>query len=104
MKREHSKEYERAKTLFRSFSGEEPQPFLHAPKPVVPNVGLLVGTCDGILYTTRRDGKIERYIHKFRASDKPLFVVSPDGKQLILLGGRFQFTERGIVDNSDPSS
>jgi len=29
---------------------------------------------------------------------RPLLVASPDGKCLMLLGGRFKFTDRGIVD------
>ena len=64
---------------------------------------LVVGTCDGVLYTTVRDGRKEKYIHKFKADDAPLLVVSPDGRQLMLIGGRFRFTERGIVDRSDRS-
>ena len=30
-----------------------------------------------------------------------MFIVSPDGKQLFLIGGNYTFTERGIVDASD---
>jgi hypothetical protein len=56
---------------------------------------------DGILYSTVRDGVLEKYIHKFRKADRPLFVVSPDGKQLFLVDGNYTFTERGIVDMSD---
>jgi hypothetical protein len=69
----------------------------------VPNlsvVGLVIGTVDGLLYTTVRDGKQEKYIHKFKVNDRPMFVVSDDGKQIFLLGGNFDFTEQGIVDRS----
>ncbi len=53
--------------------------------------------------TTRSGGKIEKYVHEFKAQDRPMLVVSPDGRQLMLIGGRFRFTERGIVDDSDRS-
>ena len=65
--------------------------------------GRNIGECDGVLYTTVRDGKIEHYIHEFADSDKPMLAVSPNGRQLILIGGRYKFTERGIVDTSDKS-
>jgi len=69
----------------------------------MPKVGVAIGEVDGILYSTVRDGKLEKYIHQFRKADKPLFVVSPDGKRLFLIGGNYDFTERGIVDHSDPT-
>lgn len=64
-----------------------------------PDVALQVGKCDGILYTTIRDGVTEKYIHRFKKSAQPLLVASHNGKLLGLVGGNFQFTERGIVDN-----
>jgi hypothetical protein len=67
----------------------------------VPKAAAEIGTCDGILYTTVRDGKTEHYKHEFAARDKPLLAVSPDGRQLLLIGGHYRFTARGIVDRSD---
>lgn len=64
----------------------------------VPDVALKVGKLDGVLYTTHRDGKTEHYIHKFKQSARPLLAVSFDGRQMIMIGGSYQFTERGIVD------
>ena len=61
---------------------------------------LLIGDVDGILYTTVRDGITEKYIHRFKRQSRPQLLVSPDGKQLYLLGGAYDFTERGIVDKS----
>jgi hypothetical protein len=93
----------RAANLYERFSGHEAEIVGRIRVPDLPRVGVAIGECDGILYTTVRDGVTERYIHKFRAGDRPAFVVSPDGKQLHLVGGRYDFTERGIVDKSDPS-
>ncbi len=82
----------------------------HAPGVIgevdikIPKAVAVIGTCDGILYTTVRDGKTERYIHEFKAADKPAFTVTPDGRGIFLVGGRYDFTDRGIVDASDPTS
>jgi hypothetical protein len=93
-----SYEVDSAAQLYERFSGHEPESLGKVSIPKTPKVMLLVGTCDGILYTTVRDGVTEKYIHQFKKSAKPAFCVSHDGKQLFLVGGDFDFTERGIVD------
>lgn len=67
----------------------------------LPEAVAVIGKCDGILYTTVRDGRTERYIHEFALSDRPMLCVAPGGRQILLVGGRYVFTERGIVDLSD---
>jgi hypothetical protein len=67
----------------------------------LPKAVVVIGPCDFIGYTVQRDGKTEKYIHHFASKDKPAFCVSPDGKQILLIGGDYDFTERGIVDGSD---
>ncbi|PCI44005.1 MAG: hypothetical protein COB41_05570 [Proteobacteria bacterium] len=84
--------------MYRDFTGEEPKSFDQV-SVAWPKTALVVGTCDGIMYTTRRDGEIEHYIHKFKVSARPLLVANHDGKSLGLIGGKFNFTERGIVDS-----
>jgi len=93
----------RAADLYERFSGHEAEAIGKVRVNPLPRVGVAIGEVDGILYSTVRDGVFEKYIHKFRQRDKPLFVVSPDGKSLHLVGGNYTFTERGIVDESDPS-
>lgn len=93
----------KAARLYERFSGHEAEEIGRVKIPALPAVGVAIGDIDGVLYTTVRDGREEKYIHKFAKKDKPLFVVSPDGKQLFLVGGRYTFTERGIVDKSDKS-
>ena len=90
-----------AADLYERFSGHDPEEVGRITVPPVPSVGVAIGEVDGILYSTIRDGRLEKYIHKFNRRDRPLFVVSPDGKQLFLIGGNYSFTERGIVDASD---
>ena len=63
-----------------------------------PEMVFQVGTCDGILYTADRGDGPEEFIHEFEGDAKPMLCATPDGKQLLLIGGNFEFTERGIED------
>ncbi|HEY6020918.1 MAG TPA: hypothetical protein VIY48_13765 [Candidatus Paceibacterota bacterium] len=90
-----------ARDLYERFTGHEGNEVVSIDKPHMPDVMLVVGDVDGILYTTTRDGETEKYIHKFKKNCRPLFCVSHDGKQIFMLGGSYDFTERGIVDRSD---
>lgn len=83
--------------LFNDFTGHNGEVF-KLDKPHVPEVMLVIGYCDGVLYTTVRDGETEKYIHKFAAKSRPLLCSSSDGKNLFILGGEYNFTECGIVD------
>lgn len=94
-------EVDRAADLVERFKGHDAEELGVFEIPDLPSTVAVIGECDGVLYTTVRDGKREKYIHKFAAKDKPLLCVSPDGKQMIFVGGRYVFTERGIVDLSD---
>lgn len=92
---------QKAALLYERFTGHE------TTKPQIINVDPLpkavavIGECDGVLYTTVRDGVKEKYIHEFKHKDKPLLCIRPDGRQILLIGGAYVFTERGIVDASD---
>ncbi|MBK9497442.1 MAG: hypothetical protein IPO08_23550 [Xanthomonadales bacterium] len=98
-----NKDVQRAARLYEKFSGHEAEAIGRLKVPPMPRVGVAVGEVDFIGYTTMRDGVTEKYIHKFKSADKPLFVVSPDGRQLYMVDGRYSFTERGIVDKTDKS-
>jgi hypothetical protein len=87
-----------AKKLYSDFTGHSAEIIDEIPKPVVPDVLIYIGEIDGLMYSTVRDGKKELYIHEFKGEAKPEFCVSPDGKQIFLVGGHYNFTERGIVD------
>ena len=93
----------RGASLFERFTGHEAEVIGRVKVPATPKIGVLIGVLDFVGYTTVRDGVREKYIHRFAVSDKPDFVVSPDGKSLHIIGGRYTFTERGIVDKSDKS-
>lgn len=84
--------------LYEDFSGMKPETIVKVRKPDYDDVIVAFGECEGILYKTMRDGEVEHYIHRFRAKSRPLIAASSDGKQLYLLGGKYKFTDRGIVD------
>ena len=90
-----------AARLYERFSGHQADEVVRVKAPTMPRVVVNIGEVDFIGYTTVRDGVVERYIHRFAKADKPLLVVAPDGSRIIVLGGRYTFTERGIVDASD---
>jgi len=85
--------------LFNDFTGHKGEIF-SVPMPTMPHAALVVGYCDGIMYETVRDGKTEKYLHQFKKNARPLLCASSDGKQLLVLGGAYNFTDRGIVDQS----
>ena len=86
----------KARKLFTDFRGDAPASLKRVKLPT-PKVGLVVGKLDGVLYTTVRDGKTEKYIHKFKRASRPTLAVA-DGNHLIIVGGRYRFTDAGIED------
>lgn len=92
-----SKKINAAIKLFEDFTGENPQ-YIDRVNLPVDTVAMAIGHCDGVMYTTVRDGKTERYVHKFKKGARPVLAVSSDGNQLYLLGGDYHFTDRGIED------
>lgn len=88
----------KAELLYKNFTGHEPGESVIIDKPDYPDVLSVIGDIDGILYTTVRDGVTEKYIHKFKKNSRPLFCVSPDGLSIHVIGGRYEFGERGIID------
>ena len=62
------------------------------------DVGYVLGEIPEIHYIAERDGKTYHFDHKFKAASRPLLIVSFDGKQLAIAGGRYHVTDRGIVD------
>lgn len=63
-----------------------------------PQAVMVIGYVDEIRYTTTHGKKVVSYYHPFQEGSRPLLTASANGKQLLLLGGRYKFTDRGIVD------
>lgn len=95
--KKHRRKIDAAVSLYQKFSGHTPE-FIDRVHLKVDTVAFAIGHCDGIMYEAIRDGKHENYIHKFRRGSRPVLAASSDGKQLYLLAGAYNFTERGIVD------
>jgi len=87
---------------WREFSGYSPGKVIRVRPRSGARTGLVFGELDQIGYVTRRDGvdggKLVRYTHQFRQSSRPLLAVTSDGKQLHVVGGRYEFTDAGIED------
>lgn len=80
------------------FSGHKARRTVRIAARSKQQTGLVFGEVDLIGYTATRDGKTERYGHTFKKSSRPLLAVTSDGKQLHIVGGRYEFTEAGIED------
>lgn len=85
----------RATRTLKAFSGarEVKQQTLDTPRPF--SVGLRIGSLLALAYDV---GNGDRRIHRFRKSSAPVLIASADGKNLAIVGGKFRFTDRGIVD------
>ena len=88
---------QQAKDLYKDFSGHDAEKSRKV-KLRNPKAGFVVGKLDGVLYTTVRDGKREKYIHKFKQSAAPNLVSSFDGRNLYIIGGKYTFENTGIND------
>ena len=93
-----TKKIDKAIRLFEKFSGHTPEYIDKKDLPKI-DVGFKIGTLDGLLYTTVRDGRTEKYVHKFKRRARPILVSNFDGSFIALVGGNYKFTDRGIVDN-----
>lgn len=90
---------DKAVNAFRAFSGMEPAGAVPVQVEGVPRVAWVLGELEEVLYNTRRDGKRERYLHTFKSSARPMLAVNAESGQLILFGGDYRVTERGITDH-----
>lgn len=88
---------QRAIEGFKQFTGHEPDYIDEIPLQA-PDVGYKFGMCDGLMYETVRDGKVEHYIHKFKKRCRPALFSTHDGSSIHLLGGAYEFLDSGIND------
>jgi hypothetical protein len=84
-----------ARRLLQSFSGGAAVKQETIDKPRSFDVGLRIGSIIAIAYDV---GNGDKRIHRFSKSSAPTLIVSSDGKQLAIVGGKYRFTNRGIVD------
>ena len=93
---------EAAAKRLEDFSGHTAKRVVRMQPRSNQHTGMIVGELDLIGYRAKRDGigggKLVRYEHDFGRGSRPLLAVSSDGKQLHIVGGRYEFTEAGIED------
>jgi len=88
---------EKATKLLQKFSGRSD--FDHQIVNIeLPETAAVMGNLVGLIYEADKDDEVAQYIHEFDPASQPVLAVSPNGKQLFIVGGRFQVTSRGIVD------
>jgi hypothetical protein len=100
MRRSTRTDLQRVASRYERFTGHEAETIGRVTVPPLPKSVAIIGDVTAICYRTVRDDREEDYIHEFSEKAAPMLGVSPDGKQLLLIGGNFTFTERGIVDKS----
>lgn len=87
----------KAKNLYEQFSGHRAKKATTV-NVTIPDTLTVVGPCVAIAYECVRDGEKAQYQHEFSKSAAPLLCASPDGSQLFLIGGAFEFRDTGIND------
>lgn len=87
----------RAARLYEDFR-EEPAQRAKAVPFRVPKAVAVIGHVEFIGYATTHRGKTFLYLHEFAPGSRPRLAAGPRKNELYLVGGRYRFTERGIVD------
>jgi hypothetical protein len=87
----------RAVKLFRDFREEAPGR-ARTVRVERPRAVAVMGSCEFIGYVTTHGGRSHLYIHEFAPGSRPLMTAGAKRNQLVLVGGRYRVTERGIVD------
>jgi len=93
----NARDRRKAIKIYKDFREKNPQT-LSVFEVDVPSAVACIGHVESIDYRTTHGKKLALYRHDFSPGSRPLFCVAADGRSLWLLGGRFKFTERGIVD------
>jgi hypothetical protein len=83
--------------LYRKFRESDPV-HIDRQEIAIPIYAMEVGTLDYVGYTTTIAGRRVAFEHAFASGSRPRLCASADGKQLIIVGGRYNFKEDGIVD------
>lgn len=57
-----------------------------------------IGLCEFVGYATTHGGELKLYIHEFAPGSRPGLYASGRRGELMIVGGRFTVTDRGITD------
>lgn len=88
----------KAARLFDDFR-ERPPRSARVVRLTLPKAAAVMGRVRAIEYDTTHGSKSVKYRHDFAVGSAPYLAAAP-GKRgaLLLVGGRYHITERGIVD------
>lgn len=98
MKRESQRAaVRRAAKLFRGFRLRGPRS-IQAVRVELPEAAIVMGKVRGIAYEMPRGRRHVLYWHEFAKGSEPTLSAGPDRCGLVLIGGNYRVTYRGIVD------
>jgi hypothetical protein len=83
--------------LYKKFREADPEK-VRAVKIDLPTAVMTMGRVSAIEYETTHDGTSQGYRHDFTPGSRPTLAASPRKNGLLLIGGRYHVTDRGIVD------
>lgn len=90
-------DFQRASRLYRAFR-EEPVSRARRVSIRLPKAVARMGVLEFVGYMTTHGGKPALYIHHFAPGSRPVMYASGRRNQLMLYGGRYTVTGRGITD------
>lgn len=88
---------DRVARLFRGFRLRAPRSATRV-RVELPEAAILMGTVRAIEYEMPHGRRTVLYRHEFAKGSRPELAAGPDPCQLVLVGGAYKVTERGIVD------
>lgn len=106
MAREALADIKKAGQQFEAFTGLKAENVTPAPYRA-PKTAVVIGKLVAVIYEAERldvqgyegEDDIALYKHEFSAKNPPVLAVSPDGKQLVIVGGGYHFDAKkgGII-------
>jgi len=88
----------KAQKTYKTWHEKDPKELIELDVPGLSLKGpwVVLGTLPEIMYDSKKwESKTHRYLHKF--GKKPYLCTDPEGKVLLIVGGNFKITNRGIV-------
>jgi len=94
---ETTRAMQRAAKLFRGFRLRNPRE-VEGVDLELPRAVIVMGELRAVEYDMPRGSRKVFYRHEFARDSRPELAAGPDRCQLVLIGGNYRVTHRGIVD------
>lgn len=92
-----ARELRRASGLYRSFRERTPKR-AKVIRVRWPKALAVIGHVEFIGYSTSHGGRAKLYRHDFAPGSRPYLCADGKTRRIFILGGRYRFTDLGIVD------